>query len=88
MSLSLLRRYRNLHQAKRRAVRIRLVEQRHRNIVDRNLSCRVASWRSVVGMAVKDSHQGIAIEGFLAPARAEEGKELRWLSHDVSRTGE
>src|SRR4029453_5185986 len=82
MSLSLLRRHRNLYQTKRRAGGIRLVEQRHCDIVDRNPPCRLAFWRPVVSMAMKDGSHGIAIQWFLEPARAEKGKNLRRLSHD------
>src|SRR5512134_4017244 len=69
MSLSLLWRHRNLHQTKRRLVGIGLVEKWHSDIVDRHSSCRLAFWRPVVGMAMKDSRYSIAIQWFLKPAR-------------------
>ena len=35
-----------------------------------------------MGMAMKDSSHGIAIQGFLESARAEKGKDFRRLSYD------
>src|SRR5215813_4624573 len=82
MSLSLWRRYRNLHQAKRWAVGKCLMEKRHSDIVDRNPACGLAFWGPVMGMAMKDSRHDIAIQWFLEPARAEKGKDFRRLSHN------
>src|SRR4029453_2901131 len=81
-SIPLLRRYWNLHQAKRWTVGKCLMEKWHSDIVDRNPACSLAFWCPVVGMAMKDSSHSIAIQWFLKPARAEKGKDFRRLSHD------